>query len=78
MAASVAMIEGVRRVLRSVTLEPVLLIDGACNQAMLLFIENVQMNKICTVNLNYSAEVRSIKAVPCCYFPQAMKMNLRA
>ncbi|XP_071518601.1 LOW QUALITY PROTEIN: lysosomal proton-coupled steroid conjugate and bile acid symporter SLC46A3-like [Panulirus ornatus] len=45
------------RALRLVTVEPVLLIDGACNQAMLLFIENVQMNKICTVNLNYSAEV---------------------
>lgn len=42
--------------LRHLTVEPVMLIDGACNQAMLLFIENVQMNKICTVNLNISAE----------------------
>ncbi|KAK7080209.1 hypothetical protein SK128_023799 [Halocaridina rubra] len=40
-----------------ITVEPVMLIDGACNQAMMLFIENVQMNKICTVNLNISAEI---------------------
>ncbi|KAK4304849.1 hypothetical protein Pmani_023221 [Petrolisthes manimaculis] len=57
MAAGVGVIEGVGKLLKGITLEPVLLIDGACNQAMLLFIENVQMNKICSVNLNYSAEV---------------------
>ncbi|XP_063615444.1 lysosomal proton-coupled steroid conjugate and bile acid symporter SLC46A3-like [Penaeus indicus] len=45
--------------LKAVTLEPVMLIDGACNQAMMLLAENVQMNKICTVNLNISAEVCS-------------------
>ncbi|KAK4304850.1 hypothetical protein Pmani_023221 [Petrolisthes manimaculis] len=56
MAAGVGVIEGVGKLLKGITLEPVLLIDGACNQAMLLFIENVQMNKICSVNLNYSAE----------------------
>ncbi|XP_042858957.1 proton-coupled folate transporter-like [Penaeus japonicus] len=45
--------------LKAVTLEPVMLIDGACNQAMMLLIENVQMNKICTVNLNFSSEICS-------------------
>ncbi|XP_068222628.1 lysosomal proton-coupled steroid conjugate and bile acid symporter SLC46A3-like [Palaemon carinicauda] len=43
--------------LSKVTIEPVMLIDGACNQAMLLFLENIQMNKICSVSLNYSSEV---------------------
>ncbi|XP_064120874.1 lysosomal proton-coupled steroid conjugate and bile acid symporter SLC46A3-like [Macrobrachium nipponense] len=47
---------GLAGVAKHVTVEPVMLIDGACNQAMMLFIENVQMNKICTVNLNISAE----------------------
>nr|XP_027217831.1 proton-coupled folate transporter-like [Penaeus vannamei] len=45
--------------LREVTLEPVMMIDGACNQAMMLLAENVQMNKICTVNLNISKEICS-------------------
>ncbi|XP_066960794.1 lysosomal proton-coupled steroid conjugate and bile acid symporter SLC46A3-like [Macrobrachium rosenbergii] len=43
--------------LKSISVEPVMLIDGACNQAMLLFIENVQMNKICSVNLGFAVEV---------------------
>ncbi|XP_064080709.1 proton-coupled folate transporter-like [Macrobrachium nipponense] len=43
--------------LSRVTIEPVMLIDGACNQAMLLFLENIQMNKICSVSLGYSPEI---------------------
>ncbi|XP_068222433.1 lysosomal proton-coupled steroid conjugate and bile acid symporter SLC46A3-like [Palaemon carinicauda] len=43
--------------LKSMSVEPVMLIDGACNQAMLLFIENAQMNKICSVNLDFPPEV---------------------
>lgn len=43
--------------LRVVTLEPVLLVDGACKEAMLLYTENVQMNKICTIKMGYSSEV---------------------
>ncbi|KAK8724268.1 hypothetical protein OTU49_011310, partial [Cherax quadricarinatus] len=43
--------------LRDITVEPVMLIDGACKEAMLLFGENVQMNKICSVNLGFSPEV---------------------
>ncbi|XP_066960801.1 solute carrier family 46 member 2-like [Macrobrachium rosenbergii] len=43
--------------LKSISVEPVMLIDGACNQAMLLFIENIQMNKICSVNLGFPAKV---------------------
>ncbi|XP_069959636.1 LOW QUALITY PROTEIN: proton-coupled folate transporter-like [Cherax quadricarinatus] len=42
---------------RTITVEPVMLIDGACKEAMLLFVENVQMNKICSVNLGFSPEV---------------------
>ncbi|XP_066960676.1 lysosomal proton-coupled steroid conjugate and bile acid symporter SLC46A3-like [Macrobrachium rosenbergii] len=43
--------------LKSTSVEPVMLIIGACNQAMRLFAENVQMNKICSVNLGFSAKV---------------------
>ncbi|XP_064080678.1 lysosomal proton-coupled steroid conjugate and bile acid symporter SLC46A3-like [Macrobrachium nipponense] len=42
---------------KSISVEYVMLIDGACCQAMLLFIENIQMNKICSVNLGFSAKV---------------------
>ncbi|ROT74992.1 adenylate cyclase [Penaeus vannamei] len=43
--------------LKAVSVEPVMLVDGACNQAMLLFIENVQMNKICSINLGLPDQV---------------------
>ncbi|XP_037795172.1 solute carrier family 46 member 3-like [Penaeus monodon] len=43
--------------LKAVSVEPVMLVDGACNQAMLLFIENVQMNKICSHNLGFPDQV---------------------
>lgn len=42
---------------RAMTVEPVMLMDGACKEAMLIYTENVQMNKICTVKLGYSPEV---------------------
>ncbi|XP_064080711.1 lysosomal proton-coupled steroid conjugate and bile acid symporter SLC46A3-like [Macrobrachium nipponense] len=45
------------KALKSISVEPVMLVDGACNQAMQLFVENVQMNKICSVNLGFSAKV---------------------
>lgn len=43
--------------LETVSVEPVMLVDGACKEAMLLFIENVQLNKICSVKLGFSEEV---------------------
>ncbi|XP_071520085.1 lysosomal proton-coupled steroid conjugate and bile acid symporter SLC46A3-like [Panulirus ornatus] len=43
--------------LRTVTVEPVMLVDGACKEAMLLYAENVQMNKICSVKLGLPPEV---------------------
>ena len=45
--------------LRTMTVEPVMLMDGACKEAMLIYTENVQMNKICSVKLGYSEEVSS-------------------
>ncbi|XP_071520051.1 proton-coupled folate transporter-like [Panulirus ornatus] len=42
---------------RLATLEPVMLLDGACNQAMLIIMENVQMQKICSLKLGLSPEV---------------------
>lgn len=46
-----------RNVLDSITVEPVMLVDGACKEAMLIYTENVQMNKICSVTLGYPPEV---------------------
>lgn len=46
-----------RNVLGSITVEPVMLVDGACKEAMLIYTENVQMNKICSVKLGYPPEV---------------------
>ncbi|XP_064080713.1 lysosomal proton-coupled steroid conjugate and bile acid symporter SLC46A3-like [Macrobrachium nipponense] len=43
--------------LKSISVEPVMLINGACTQAMRLFAENVQMIKICSVNFGFSAKV---------------------
>ena len=54
MAHVVAFLSGM---LRTVTVEPVMLLDGACKEAMLIYTENVQMNKICSVKLGYSHEV---------------------
>lgn len=46
-----------RTVLGSITVEPVMLVDGAGKEAMLIYTENVQMNKICTAKLGYPPEV---------------------
>lgn len=54
------MAPAVLKALRAVSVEPVMLVDGACNQAMLLFIENVQMNKICSINLGLPDQVTAI------------------
>lgn len=51
------MVVWLRNVLSAVTVEPVMLVDGACKEAMLIYTENVQMNKICSVKLGYSPEV---------------------
>lgn len=48
----------VSKAFHTMTVEPVMLIDGACKEAMLLYTENVHMNKICSVKLGYSEEVR--------------------
>ncbi|XP_045132812.1 proton-coupled folate transporter-like [Portunus trituberculatus] len=50
-------VQWVRAVLGAITVEPVMLVDGACKEAMLIYTENVQMNKICSVKLGYSPEV---------------------
>lgn len=52
-----------RNVLGAVTVEPVMLVDGACKEAMLIYTENVQMNKICSVKLGYPPEVSVCKYV---------------
>ncbi|XP_042220976.1 proton-coupled folate transporter-like [Homarus americanus] len=48
---------GLVAAMRSITVEPIMLLDGACKEAMLIFIENVQMNKICSVSLGLSPEI---------------------
>lgn len=50
-------VQWIRAVLGSITVEPVMLVDGACKEAMLIYTENVQMNRICSVKLGYSPEV---------------------
>ena len=50
-------VQWVNAVLGAITVEPVMLVDGACKEAMLIYTENVQMNKICSVKLGYSPEV---------------------
>lgn len=58
MMVGVGGVSAMKGVLQSITVEPVMLIDGACKEAMLLFIENVQMNRICSVKLGLPKEVR--------------------
>ncbi|XP_064120862.1 proton-coupled folate transporter-like [Macrobrachium nipponense] len=47
----------VKKALGCVTIEPIMLLDGACSWSMQVFMEVVQMNKICEVSLGYSQEV---------------------
>ncbi|XP_068230710.1 probable peptidoglycan muropeptide transporter SLC46 [Palaemon carinicauda] len=44
-------------VLSSVSVEPVMLLDGIAFSVIIVFVENLQMDKICTVNLNFTSEV---------------------
>lgn len=46
-----------RAILSSVAVEPVMLLDGLGYSVMIVFVENLQMDKICMVNLNLTAEV---------------------
>ncbi|XP_042883336.1 proton-coupled folate transporter-like [Penaeus japonicus] len=48
-----------RTALRLMTVEPVVFIDGACYWSMTVFMEVVQMEKICSTNLGFSHEVCS-------------------
>lgn len=48
---------GLRTALRLMTVEPVVFIDGACYWSMTVFMEVVQMEKICASNLGFSHEV---------------------
>ncbi|ROT75258.1 putative adenylate cyclase [Penaeus vannamei] len=43
--------------LRSISVEPVMLLDGVAYSNMVVLVENLQMDKVCRVNLNHSAEV---------------------
>ncbi|XP_042864629.1 proton-coupled folate transporter-like [Penaeus japonicus] len=43
--------------LRTISVEPVMLLDGVAYSNMVVLVENLQMDKVCRVNLNHSAEV---------------------
>lgn len=55
---------GLGTALRLMTLEPVVFIDGACYWSMTVFMEVVQMEKICASNFGFSKEVVK-KGVSC-------------
>ncbi|XP_064099680.1 probable peptidoglycan muropeptide transporter SLC46 [Macrobrachium nipponense] len=40
-----------------ISLEPIMLLDGIAFSVIIVFVENLQMDKICTVNLNFTEEV---------------------
>ena len=46
-----------RAILSVVAVEPVMLLDGLGYSIMIVYVENLQMDKICHVNLNLTAEV---------------------
>ncbi|KAK7078452.1 hypothetical protein SK128_014708, partial [Halocaridina rubra] len=46
-----------RLIFSSISLEPVMLVDGLGYSVMIVFVENLQMDKICRVNLNFTREV---------------------
>lgn len=46
-----------RAILSVVAVEPVMLLDGLGYSIMIVYVENLQMDKICLVNLNLTAEV---------------------
>ncbi|XP_064095354.1 LOW QUALITY PROTEIN: probable peptidoglycan muropeptide transporter SLC46 [Macrobrachium nipponense] len=41
----------------SISVEPVMLLDGLAFSNMVVLVENLQMDKVCHVNLNYSKEI---------------------
>ena len=45
-----------RKLPDKITLEPVMLLHGLAYSIMIVFVENIQMDKICAVNLNYTKE----------------------
>ncbi|XP_071526054.1 probable peptidoglycan muropeptide transporter SLC46 isoform X2 [Panulirus ornatus] len=45
------------RVIFSMAVEPVMLLDGLGYSVMIVFVENLQMDKICLVNLNLTSEM---------------------
>ncbi|XP_069985991.1 proton-coupled folate transporter isoform X2 [Penaeus vannamei] len=46
-----------RTVVSQVSVEPVMLLDGLGFSVMIVYVENLQMDKICRVNLNYTEEM---------------------
>ncbi|XP_047495386.1 proton-coupled folate transporter-like isoform X1 [Penaeus chinensis] len=46
-----------RTIVTQVAVEPVMLLDGLGFSIMIVYVENLQMDKICRVNLNYTEEV---------------------
>ncbi|XP_050727481.1 proton-coupled folate transporter-like isoform X2 [Eriocheir sinensis] len=48
-----------RAILSQVAVEPVMLLDGLAYSIMIVYVENLQMDKICLVNLNLTQEVCS-------------------
>ncbi|XP_068239196.1 lysosomal proton-coupled steroid conjugate and bile acid symporter SLC46A3-like [Palaemon carinicauda] len=49
----------VKKALSYVTVEPIMFLDGACSWSMQVFMEVVQMNKICEVSIGHPQEVCS-------------------
>ena len=47
----------VRKVPEQLTLEPVMLLDGIAFSVAIVYVENIQMDKICSVNLNFTKEI---------------------
>ena len=41
----------------SLTVEPIMMLDGLAYSVMVVFVEHLQMDKICLVNLNYTHEI---------------------
>ncbi|XP_042208120.1 proton-coupled folate transporter-like isoform X2 [Homarus americanus] len=46
-----------RAIFSNVAVEPIMLLDGLAYSIMIVFVEDIQVEKICHVNLNYTSEV---------------------
>uniref|UniRef100_A0A6A7G3F5 Proton-coupled folate transporter-like n=3 Tax=Hirondellea gigas TaxID=1518452 RepID=A0A6A7G3F5_9CRUS len=44
-------------IIASISVEPVMLLDGLAYSNMVVLVENLQIDKICNINLNYTAEI---------------------